>query len=543
MSKTKRHPKTELKTTEKNLVPVQRSSHTTDKLGNPTKDARTQDSFANFVAKLGLQADNIASYGRYELGSFITRDRLQLEAAYRGSWLIGRIVDCVSEDMTKAGVEFLSQMKPEDIKKIQSSISNFGVWHDLANAIKWSRLYGGAIAVMLIDGADYSKPLNIETIGKGKFKGLVVLDRWQIQPTVSELITDLCKDMGKPEYYEVLSGMSTLPGMKIHYTRVLRFEGIEMPYYQKLFENLWGISVVERVLDRLIAFDSSTQGVAQLMYRAHLRVIGVDGFREALATGGAEEDAVLKQFQYIRQMQNNEGITVLDGKDSFNVHSYSFGGISDILQQFAQQIAGAAETPLIRLFGQSPSGFSTGDTDLRNYYDHINKEQEVRLRPQIDKLFGVIAKSETGQALPDDFEYQFVSLWQLSETEKSQIASTDSNTIMAASDSGTIRKSTALKELLQSSRVTGRFSNITDEDIKDAEDEIPPGMPGAEPEEIKEAEDPNDIMGGQNPDLQGEKAEEESLENPQGIAQDGRYTKDSLFDKIKRWKDKYATGR
>lgn len=500
MSKNKRQRQPE---SQKNIL-------SKDALGNPTVDAETQDSFLNFEAQLGIQANNISSTGRFATGPFISRNRLELESAYRSNWLVGQVVDTVSEDMTKSGVEFFSEMAPDDINKLQVAISTFGVWKDLCSTIKWSRLYGGAVAVMLIDGANYEKPLNIETIGKNKFKGLVVLDRWMMQPSMGELVTDLTKDIGKPKFYEVLSGVSSFPAQKIHYSRVLRFEGIELPYYQRLFENLWGLSVIERMYDRLLAFDSSTQGAAQLMYKAYLRVIGIKGFRLALAAGGKTENAVIKQFQYIRRMQSNEGITCLDSEDTFNVHPYSFSGISDLLQEFGQQISGACNIPLVRLFGQSPRGFNGGDTDLRNYYDTVHKEQESELRPQLDKLFAVIAKSELDKELPEDFSFSFVPLWQLSETEKSQIAATDSQTIGTQHESGLLTKATALRELKQNSRITGRFTNITDEEIKDAENEIPPGMPieeeGIEPvaptghHEAEEPEDPNDKLGAQNPE-------------------------------------------
>ena len=162
--------------------------------------------------------------------------------------------------------------------------------------------------------------------------------------------------------------------------------------------------------DRLLAFDSATQGAAQLLFKAYLRTIGVKGFREALAMGGEAENAVVKQFNYVRQMQSTEGITLIDSEDQFATHAYSFSGMSDVLQEFGQQIAGACNIPLVRLFGQSPRGFSTGDTDLRNYYDLVNKLQENQLRRQLDKLFEVISRSELGEKLPEDFEFQFIHL-------------------------------------------------------------------------------------------------------------------------------------
>ena len=502
--------------------------NTKDDLGNKTFDSTTHDSFVNFMARLGLQADNLHNQSQYSLGPFISRNRLMLEAAYRDSWIVGKTVDCIAEDMTKEGCSFYSKMKPDDIKKIQATVSKLDIWHSLCSGIKWGRLYGGAIAVILIDGADYSTPLDVERVGKGKFKGLVVLDRWMLQPSVTELITEIGIDIGKPKYYEALSGITIFPGEKIHHSRCIRFDGIEMPYYQKLFENLWGISVIERMYDRLLAFDSATTGAAQLVYKAYLRVIGVKGLREALATGGKEEIAVIKQFEYMRQMQNNEGITLLDSEDIFNTHQYSFAGLDDLLAQFGQQISGAIDIPLVRLFGQSPKGFSTGDTDLRNYYDYVGRLQENQLRKPCQTIFSLISMSELSRLLPDDFEFDFVSLWQLSETEKSTIAQTDSNTIGGAFESGTISKSTALKELVQSSRVTGRFSNITEEDIKEAENE-PPSSAG-----LMEQEKQSEVN---NPEEDKEEIESKITSIP---AKDGRSRLFSkVLDAIKEYKRKF----
>lgn len=519
------------------------------------KNIVTEDSFSNLVSRLGLQQPNgnLISNTYYELGPFISRNRLELEAMYRSSWLVGQVVDTVAEDMTKEGVEFFTEMEPDTIDKFNTSLLEFGIWHDLCNAIKWSRLYGGAIAVMLIDGADYSKPLDIERIKKDQFKGLVVLDRWMIQPSMGELITDICKDIGKPMYYDVLSGVSTFPEQKIHYTRVLRFDGIELPYYQKLFENYWGISVVERMFDRLVAFDSATEGAAQLIYRAYLRVLMIKGFREALATGGKTEQAVLKQFEYIRMLQSNEGITALDAEDKFETHNYAFSGLSDMLQQFAQQVSGAVRIPLVRLFGQSPSGFSTGDTDLQNYYDGISTEQNTGLRSQLNKLFAVMKKSMDGKPLPEDFIYKFKPLWQISESEKSNIAMTDINGIASAYGGGLINKATALREMRQQSHTTGRFTNIAAEDIDAAEkEEQAPefDMFGnmseegtALPPESEEPEDENKSLGGENPDLMGEKGEEgsnaeEKTYRGTGDSKKKFRFKDSLKRLISKWFDK-----
>lgn len=439
----------------------------------------SMDGFNNFVAKLGLNTENLASFGKHTFGQMISRNRVLLEQIYRSSWIAGQVVDSIAEDMTKEGIEMHSSMSPDDDQALQSEITKLGVWESIGDAIKWSRLYGGAVAVILTDGADYSKPLDITRIGRGVFRGIVPLDRWQLQPSMNDLITNIGSDMGRPKFYKVLPSMETMSGINIHYSRLIRFDGIEMPYYQRKIDNLWGMSVIERLYDRLLAFDSATTGAAQLLYKAYLRVVQIDGLRQALSMGGQTEQAVIKQFHYIRLMQSIEGITLLDSSDKFETHNYTFAGVSDILQQFGQQISGATGIPLVRLFGQSPAGFSaTGESDLRNYYDNILRLQESTLRSGVYKFLSVMSMSLFGKPLPEDFEFDFVSLWSMGDGEKAQIAATLSQTIAGAYQGGLITKKIAMKELSQQSRITGLFTSITDEDIANAKEDQPPMMGG-----------------------------------------------------------------
>lgn len=455
---------------------------------NLVEDQLTGDGYNNFTAKLGLQTENLSSVATYTLGNLISRNHVQLESIYRTSWIAGQVIDTVAEDMTKEGIQMLSKMSPDDIQKMNASLTELGIWQKICSTIKWARLYGGAIAVMLIDGADYTKPFDVTKVGKDSFKGLAVFDRWQLEPSYNDLVTELCPDMGKPKFYTILPAMETMSTMKVHYSRVVRLEGIEMPYYQKKYDNLWGMSVIERMLDRLMAFDSATQGAAQLIYKAHLRVVQIDGLRQALAMGGKTESAVIKQFQYIRLMQTNEGITLLDKNDTFTPHQYTFSGLAEMLIQFGQQISGAVNIPLVRLFGQSPSGFNSGEADLRNYYDNVGKLQESMLRVPMYKLLETLCMSINGKPLPDDFEFKFNSLWQPSELEKSQIVNADVTALNTAFQSGMITKKIAMKELAQNSHLTGRFSNIKEEDIDAAQEEPPEhqGMGGGEAKESVE---------------------------------------------------------
>lgn len=432
------------------------------------------DSFQNFEARVGLGTANQASQFTYGF-DFTSRNRIQLEAMYRSSWVVGAVVDCVADDMTRQGIEIDSELDPADQSKLNTGFERMALWDRINDTIKWARLYGGALAVMLIDGQNPATPLRPESIGKDQFKGLYVLDRWLVQPSLQDLVTEMGPDMGMPRYYDVVADSMALRRQRIHYSRVLRIDGVDLPYWQKISENLWGQSVIERLIDRLVAFDSTTVGAAQLVYKAHLRTISIDGLRQIIAAGGPAMEGLLAQMEMIRRFQTNEGLTLIDAKDTFEAHQYTFSGLDNVLMQFGQQLSGASQIPLVRLFGQSPAGLnSSGESDLRTYYDNTKQQQERRLRLPCMRLYDVMIRSMLGTKPPEGFAYQFASLWQLSDTEKATNAKTTVEAVTTALDADVIDRPTAMKELRQSSHSTGIFTSITDEQITEAENEPPP---------------------------------------------------------------------
>lgn len=443
--------------------------------GQALLGAPTGDSFVNFAHKMGFGADNPLTSVSYGFNP-LTRNRQQLEWMYRGSWLAGVAIDCVAEDMTRAGVEFVTEMPPEDIQAIEHTSTALGIWPALGDAIKWGRLYGGGLAVHLIDGQDFRTPLRIESIGPDAYKGLLVLDRWMVEPVLDDLVTDLGPDLGLPKYYRVLAAAPALRNAVIHHSRIaIRHVGIKLPYQQSLTENLWGESVLERLYDRMISYDSASMGAAQLVYKAYLRTMKVDGLRDIVAQGGAMMEGLVAYVGNLRRFQGNEGISLIDKEDEFEAQAHgAFSGLSDALLQFAQQLSGALQVPLTRLLGQSPAGLNaTGESDMRNYYDGINQKQNAEMHGGVTSIHKCIAASK-GIKLPDDFELTFASLWQMTPEEKANVAKVTGEAVGGAHEGGLIGRQTALRELRQVSRLTGVFTNITDEAIEAADDEVLP---------------------------------------------------------------------
>lgn len=447
------------------------------------------DGLVNFLARVGQRADNVNAASMY-IFDMLTRNRIQLEAMYRGSWVVGAVVDSKAEDMTRAGIVISTSEGADNVKEMHTAMSRLKIWTSLCSTLRWGFLYGGSIAVLQIQGQSLDTPLRYDTIQKAQFKGLAVYDRWQIQPDLTNLIQE-GPDMGLPEYYRIvttavaakMNDKGTTPnqawqmgqaGIRIHHSRIIRQIGIELPSWQAQNEEMWGMSVIERLWDRLNSFDMATLSAGNLVNRAYLRTVQVDGLREILAAGGQAQENLVTQFAMMRELQTNEGLTLMDKLDTFSTASYTFSGLSDVILQFFQQVSGASGIPMVRLAGQSPAGLNaTGDSDIRNYYDNINSLQESRLRDGVEKILNCVYRSTFGLDLPSDLDFTFAPLWQMSALDKATVGKTTAETIVGAHDSGLIDAPTAMKELRQAGDEVGLFQNITDEAIDEAAMEPP----------------------------------------------------------------------
>ena len=441
-----------------------------------TKDmnSKTLDSFTNYVSKIGLPADNLLNAANYSL-DYSTRNRLFLEASYRSNWVIQQVVSVVAEDMTREGATIeCSKLSTKEHTIIEDTIDNLMIWEKLTDAIRWSRLFGTCAAIPLIDGQNLESELDPDTIGPGQFKGITTADRWRLLPSIGEPITDYGPFLGLPKFYKTTSDIVGIPDQVIHYSRAWRFDCIELPYYQALAESSFGESIIEVIRDRIVAFDSVTMGVASLVFKAHLRTMKIQGLREIMAGNQDAARGLAASLDQLRAWQTNNGLSVIDSEDEFQLDSYSFGGLGDVMDKFMEQISGATQIPMVRLFGTSPGGLNAdGASALSSYYDHIRRLQERQLRKPLRKIIDLICRSELGKPLPADFRITFKPLWQNSDSGKSDIAAKTVDSMIKAYEAGLISQHQALRELNQVSGVTGIFTTLSEKEINEAETEIP----------------------------------------------------------------------
>lgn len=441
----------------------------------PSDPVMTMDSYQNAMARLGFNMPNMLEATTYPL-TRLTQDYQTLNSLYRNHWIVRKIVDVIPEDMCKNWIKLNTQIDPGSMTKLEKVIRKTKTKERILEGLKWGRLYGGAVGVILIEGQEdmLSQPLNYDLIMPGSYKGLLILDRWSGINPEAEMISDINDpDFGLPAYYQM-----TMPNgctLRVHHSRVLRFIGNALPLWESWAEQQWGASVVESVYDELKKRDNTSYNIANLVFLANLRIYKTN-MLDLLSLGDPKmQQDFYSTVQAINMTMSNSGMTVIGQDEEFDTKQYTFTGLNDVYESFMLDVAGACEIPVTRLFGRSPAGFNaTGESDLTNYYDSIEEKQEAYLSPVLDKLLPIIALSTWGM-IPDDLDYEYNPLRKADPKENADLAKSMGEAVIAVYNASLISQQMALKELRQQSEITGMWSNITDEDIAKADTEVDMG--------------------------------------------------------------------
>lgn len=435
------------------------------------------DSYSNPSARIGDFTPNLSNGGSYPIVR-LTENYPLILSLYRSSWIVRRIIDTVANDMYQSFPIIDSDITPEQIKQLSKILKKTQTLQRLRSTCKWGRLFGGAGAIIVIDGVkDLSKPLDIDDVELGSYKGLIPLDRWSGIIPGSEINSDIDdpRGFGLPTYYNCIMDAGNV---NIHHSRILRFPGRELPQWEVQVELYWGMSEVELIFDELKKRDYSSWNIISLFSRAQVLSITEPQLATLMSGAGgpnAAYTAFAQRMETISQLLNNQGLMILGKDGKLDQSTYSFGGMSDIYHEFMKDVAAACEIPYEIIFGRDQSGggggnySSNGQSSLQLYDNLIEQKRSSDADPIIDQLLPVIAMSTWGE-VPDDLDYHWAPIRSLSNMERYDLAKSLTESVLMSYNADLITKQEARKELAQQSGTNGLYSNITAESLAETPD-------------------------------------------------------------------------
>lgn len=447
------------------------------------------DSLRNLVANLGTSRDKASA--TYYVTPYMTDQEAQ--DAYRGDWLPRKIVNIPAFDATRRWRSWNAESK--EINKLEAEESRLGLQVKVLDGMKLGRLYGGAAIYIGTGDPNPQDPLDPERIRAGGIKHLNVLTKRVLQ--AGELETDPeSPQYGRPKDYTITSKNGVVT---IHPSRLVVFQGNPHPDPELVTGNAfgWGDSVLLAALDALKQAGGTIANVASLVFESKIDVIKIPGFMAGLAGGGEYETQIINRLTLAATAKGINGALMLDAEEDYETKQVQFAQLPEVMQTFLQIVSGAADIPVTRLLGQAPGGLnSTGESDLRNYYDHIQSLQTLELTPAMALLDECLIRSALGTR-PPELWYSWRSLWQTTDKERADIGKITAETIKIIDETSLlpdeVMQKVATNMLTEAGVVPGLESELDDwlkgnpDGVETEEEGGETGVATGQPEELADA--------------------------------------------------------
>jgi phage-related protein (TIGR01555 family) len=461
-------------------------------LKNEIKTQYRADGYVNMLNKYGTTQDNSTAY---EFRSDGIVPDMNLTEHYELNGLFAKIIDAPAEEAIKHGYNL--GLKASDVTQYLDDALERLEWEEkAATAIKWSRLYGGALGVMLInDGGGIDEPLNWRRIKE--IEEIRIYERAVIYPDYSSLYNFDLRDptrsatskFGMPEYYQV---NSIYGQFWVHESRCLIFRnGIVPERTMQPFYRFWGIPEYLRIRRELRETITAHSTGVKMLERSVQAIYSMKELATLLATDEGM-DIVVRRLQAIDMARGILNSIAIDNDgESYEFKTIPMAGVKDTIDTTCNMLSAVTSIPQTVLFGRSPAGQNaTGKSDLENWYNYVEKIQKLQLKGNMQRLLDIIAVAGQYKGnITDkpDIRLSFNPLWSMDDEERSKVEHQNAQTrhlkaqtAQMYMDMGVLRPSEVRAGLAQDGEY--QVEELIDEDDLDGSDlwngeDVPVGDP------------------------------------------------------------------
>jgi phage-related protein (TIGR01555 family) len=455
-----------------------------------------EDGYVNLLNKYGTKQDNSEAY-KFEREPVIPD--MQLTGLYEGNGLFSKIIDTPAEEALKHGFDL--NLKSDEVNAFVEDALDDLEWEEkAATAIKWARLYGGALIVMLIDdGRGLEEPVDWEHIRS--IDELRVYERSIVQPDSSSLyqqdyggkgVGNRVSKFGQPEYYYV---SSIYGSFKVHESRCLVFRNGVLPEQTSNATYLfWGMPEYVRIRRALRETVTAHTDSVKLLERSVQAIYSMKGLASLLTTDDGENQ-VLKRLQLVDTSRGLLNSIAIDSEgENYDFKTFQFSGVKDVIDATCNMLSALTNIPQTILFGRSPAGMNaTGDSDFESYYNFVEKIQRLMLKRNLRTLLDVVFRAGIASgdvAEEPDYKLEFKPLWSLSDTEQAAVDQTKAQTEQIKAQTAQLYVD---MQAIDPSEVRSRLASDEEFDVEDIiseddEDDLLQSLLGTEPSAMSDVE-------------------------------------------------------
>ena len=403
------------------------------KLSNAVKGIFHADGWFNLLSSLGVKGKD----KRTALDWYYEKlTELDVETLYASDDLAARLIDKLPEDALR---EFVEHNNIDNTIKdaLKKKCEQIGVRVRFKEAWQWGRMYGGAgIYVNVNDGRDPQDPVDENNIQD--VTSLTVLSRYELIPyQINSNIES--PYFGEPAIYRLQTSQPTdFVQRYIHHSRIIRFDGDILPRRLRIQNQWWGESVYVRTLETIKDFHTANKSAVAALADFSTGVFKMKNLAELLQTPDGEKN-VKTRLEIANYSKSVLKSLLIDDTEEFQFVNRTLTGVKDIVDLAAARYVTASKMPHTIALGEGAEGLgSDGKSEQRDWYDEVEHQRELILRPRLDTIFRYLFLAKQGVTngvMPSGWAYEFEPLWQMDDTEKAKVrlatSQADASDIMA----------------------------------------------------------------------------------------------------------------
>lgn len=326
-------------------------------------------------------------------------------------------------EVTRQGNDDTVEEDDDKLAEITQEMEKYKITEIFRSASCLNGYLGGCL--LFIDtGADKNdlvNPLILDssTFVPGSLKGFRIIEPYLVTPGGYNSVDPMADDFFKPNVWCV-------QGIPVHTSRLIYFAENKLTSLLKPSYNFFGLPLAQKVLDAVAHYTQNRESAGRLLQKYSLTVLKTN--LENVLAGGYDTD-LKNRIEYFVKNRNNDGCTAIDKEqEDLVIQTTTLGGVVDIVRQSMEYVACMFQEPVVKMWGLSPAGFSSGELELKNHYDNIKSQQEKMFSEQIKRVIDVIQQDLYGE-IDDSIVFVFTPL---SEEDEKVVAET--NKIQADTD-------------------------------------------------------------------------------------------------------------
>jgi phage-related protein (TIGR01555 family) len=305
-------------------------------------------------------------------------------------WMVEKACSMAGKDAVRNGWKLKAgqdELTGEMADQIAESDKAFKIRQHLVQMNKFKNMFGIRIVLFEVESDDpgyYEKPFNIDGITEGSYKGISQVDPYWMMPMMTAEATSdpSSQHFYDPEYW-------IISGKKFHRSHLIIARGPEMADILKPTYIFGGISLVQRIYERIYAAERTANEAPLLAMNKRTTAIHVD-----MDKAVANEAGLLKRLGLWIRFRDNHAVKVLGQDETMEQFDTSLADFDNVIMSQYQLVAAIAEVPATKLLGTPPKGFNaTGEFEMVSYHESLESIQEHDMQPLLDRHYLILTRS------------------------------------------------------------------------------------------------------------------------------------------------------